>query len=121
MKKIVLFFNISAAIFLLNSFSASGAERGFCFKEKLYASTVYSSSSSSDNLLFDFYFADVSDDNDDSNDSEDKKMSSGKATKSNTTFWVNSFLYNKYTIQSHFPLHFFRNTSLFIFFRVLRL
>lgn len=120
MKKIVLFFNISVALFLLNSFSAYGAERGFCFRITQHASAIFNSPSSSDNLLFDAYLADLSDD-DDSDDSEEKKMSSEKINQPNTTFFADFHAYNAFKKYLTTQFFFSLKTALFIFIRVLRL
>lgn len=119
MKKIVLFFNISLALFLLNSFCAYGAEMGFGFKAGQHKSVIYDGASNN-HLIFDVCFEDISDD-DDSNDAKGKKLSAGKTNNTTTSFFANLFSYNYFT--RHLPTHFFfsRKTALFIFIRVLRL
>jgi hypothetical protein len=126
MKKIVLFFNIPAALFLLNAFSAHGAGTAFAVKMAQTASAVYDNSRpSNDNLVFDACFEGISDDNnddnDDSNNDEGKKMPSEKTTKSNKSFVTHNFSDNYFKNSISTTLHLFHKTPLFIFIRVLRL
>ena len=119
MKKIALFLNISIALFLLNSFCAYGAEMGFSFKTVQHQAALHEGTSS-DHLIFDVYFEDISND-DNANDTKGKKISAEKTNDTTTSFFANLFSYNHFT--RYLPAHFFfpLKTALFIFIRVLRL
>ena len=119
MKKILFFLSIAFAIFSPNTLCADDTELQSGCKIAEHESAFDCSQSNRDNLFFDIYFEDLS--NDDSNDSERKKFSSAKIAHFNTYILAQNFPNNTFIKVFSTKFLFLRKTPLYIFINVFRL